>query len=135
MKSLLHKNRQLTRALLISSVAAVAVAAVNEAAAEGRPAEPDIVLDELSDEGTARRLGPVPAYAGGQVAQGGRLGLLGNTEAQKAPFSIVSYTDALVRDRQARTVSEALVVDPSVRATQTTGAPVSYTHLTLPPKA
>ena len=123
MKSLLHKNRQLTRALLISSVAAVAVAAVNEAAAEGRPAEPDIVLDELSDEGTARRLGPVPAYAGGQVAQGGRLGLLGNTEAQKAPFSIVSYTDALVRDRQARTVSEALVVDPSVRATQTTGAP------------
>lgn len=123
MKSLLHKNRQLTRALLISSVAAVAVAAVNEAAAEGRPAEPDIVLDELSVEGTARRLGPVPAYAGGQVAQGGRLGLLGNTEAQKAPFSIVSYTDALVRDRQARTVSEALVVDPSVRATQTTGAP------------
>jgi iron complex outermembrane recepter protein len=123
MKSLFHKNSQLTRALLISSVAAVAVAAVNEAAAEGRPAEPDIVLDELSVEGTARRLGPVPAYAGGQVAQGGRLGLLGNTEAQKAPFSIVSYTDALVRDRQARTVSEALVVDPSVRATQTTGAP------------
>lgn len=123
MKSLLYKNRQLTHALLISSVATVALAAVNEAAAEGRPDEPDIVLDELSVEGTARRLGPVPAYAGGQVAQGGRLGLLGNTEAQKAPFSIVSYTDALVRDRQARTVSEALVVDPSVRATQTTGAP------------
>lgn len=61
MKSLFHKNSQLTRALLIFSVAAVAVAAVNEAAAEGRPAEPDIVLDELSVEGTARRLGPVPA--------------------------------------------------------------------------
>jgi iron complex outermembrane receptor protein len=65
----------------------------------------------------------MPAYAGGQVAQGGRLGLLGDTETRKAPFSITSYTDTLIRDRQARTVNEALALDPSVRATQTTGAP------------
>ncbi len=65
----------------------------------------------------------MPAYAGGQVAQGGRLGLLGNTETAKSPFSVSSYTDTFVRDRQASTVSEALALDPSVRATQTTGAP------------
>lgn len=65
----------------------------------------------------------MPAYAGGQVAQGGRLGVLGNVETKKSPFSVSSYTDKLVRDRQAKTVSEALILDPSVRATQTTGAP------------
>lgn len=51
------------------------------------------------------------------------MGVLGNVDAKKSPFSVASYTDTLVRDRQARTVSEALILDPSVRATQTTGAP------------
>ncbi|WP_164107732.1 TonB-dependent receptor plug domain-containing protein, partial [Serratia marcescens] len=39
------------------------------------------------------------------------------------PFSVSSYTDRFIRDRQASTASEALALDPSVRATQTTGAP------------
>jgi iron complex outermembrane recepter protein len=80
-------------------------------------------LDELSVEGSGVPRGIVPAYAGEQVARGGRLGLLGNTDTQKSPFSITSYTDKFIRDRQAHTASEALVLDPSVRATQTTGAP------------
>ena len=91
-------------------------------AADGMTAE--VRLDMLSVDGAAADpRGIVPAYAGGQVAQGGRLGLLGNTDIRKSPFSVTSYTDTFVRDRQARTVSEALVLDPSVRATQTTGAP------------
>ncbi|GMA77644.1 hypothetical protein GCM10025880_40610 [Methylorubrum aminovorans] len=88
-----------------------------------------VVLDELSVEG--RPTGPavpgpsqVPApYAGGQVAQGDRLGLLGNVATAKTPFNVTSYTDTFIRNRQASTVSEALALDPSVRATQTTGAP------------
>ncbi|WP_461654403.1 TonB-dependent siderophore receptor [Methylorubrum aminovorans] len=88
-----------------------------------------VVLDELSVEG--RPTGPavpgpsqVPApYAGGQVAQGGRIGLLGNVATAKTPFNVTSYTDTFIRNRQASTVSEALALDPSVRATQTTGAP------------
>ena len=87
----------------------------------GPPSE--VTLETLTVEGTAGPKGVVPAYAGGQVAQGGRLGLLGNTETAKSPFSVSSYTDTFVRDRQASTVSEALALDPSVRATQTTGAP------------
>ncbi|MCJ2125315.1 TonB-dependent receptor [Methylobacterium sp. J-077] len=82
-----------------------------------------VQLDELSVESTATPRGIMPAYAGGQVAQGGRAGLLANTETRTAPFSVVSYTDTFVRDQQARTVSEALSRDPSVRATQTSGAP------------
>ncbi|GBU18834.1 MULTISPECIES: TonB-dependent siderophore receptor [Methylobacterium] len=82
-----------------------------------------VQLDTLSVEGTGTARGVVPAYAGGQVAQGGRLGLLGNAETKKSPFSVSSYTDRFIRDRQASTASEALALDPSVRATQTTGAP------------
>jgi iron complex outermembrane recepter protein len=93
------------------------------ARAEEAGAGREIALAELSVESAGAPHGPMPAYAGGQVAQGGRLGLLGDTEARKAPFSIASYTDTLIRDRQARTVNEALVLDPSVRATQSTGAP------------
>lgn len=40
-------------------------------------------------------------YAGGQVARGGRLGLLGNTDVMKAPFSISSYTSQMIQDQQA----------------------------------
>ncbi|MEL6061500.1 MULTISPECIES: TonB-dependent receptor [unclassified Methylobacterium] len=109
------------RATLPSFVLAVVLNSV--AAAEERSAGADVVLEELSVAGTSAPRGLVPAYAGGQVAQGGRLGVLGNVEARKAPFSIASYTDTLIRDRQARTVNEALVLDPSVRATQSTGAP------------
>lgn len=83
----------------------------------------EIRLEELSVVGAATPSGVVPAYAGGQVAQGGRLGLLGNTEARKSPFSVSSHTEKFIRDRQALTASEALALDPSVRATQTTGAP------------
>ncbi|MBE7245587.1 MAG: TonB-dependent siderophore receptor [Actinomycetospora chiangmaiensis] len=93
------------------------------ARAEDAGAGRDIQLAELSVESAGVRPGPMPAYAGGQVAQGARLGVLGDTETRKAPFSIASYTDTLIRDRQARTVNEALVLDPSVRATQSTGAP------------
>ncbi|KMO32087.1 energy transducer TonB [Methylobacterium variabile] len=94
-------------------------------AARAQDAAPgaEIQLDEISVAGAAAPPGLVPAYAGGQVAQGGRLGLLGNTETKKSPFSVSSYTEKFIRDRQALTASEALALDPSVRATQTTGAP------------
>lgn len=83
----------------------------------------EINLDEVRVEGQARDNRVPPAYAGGQVATGARLGALGNTDTKNSPFSIVSYTDQFARDRQASTVSEALVLEPSVRATQGTGAP------------
>ena len=90
-----------------------------------------VLLDELSVEAqrasaadsmsAASRLSA--PYAGGQVARGGRIGLLGNVDTAKTPFNVTSYTDRFIRDQQASTVSEALILDPSVRATQTTGAP------------
>ena len=57
------------------------------------------------------------AYAGGQVARGGRLGLLGNRDMMETPFSTTQYTAQLVEDQQAQTIGDVLVNDPSVRNT------------------
>ncbi|WP_339027227.1 TonB-dependent siderophore receptor [Bradyrhizobium symbiodeficiens] len=65
--------------------------------------------------------GVVPAFAGGQVAQGARLGMLGNTNTMKSPFSVASYTDKFIRDQQAATGADALILDPSVRSSHPTG--------------
>ncbi len=57
---------------------------------------------------------PVP-YAGGQVATGSRLGLLGNRSVLNTPFNVTSYTEKLITDQQARTVGDVVQNDPSVR--------------------
>lgn len=67
---------------------------------------------------TTRTIGaPAPAYAGGQVAQGGTLGLLGSTNVMNVPFSTVNFTSQLIEDQQARTAADTLVNDSSVRLT------------------
>lgn len=57
---------------------------------------------------------PAAEYAGGQVAAGGRLGILGEKQAIDVPFSVVSFTSELVEDQQADTVADVLVNDASV---------------------
>lgn len=56
-----------------------------------------------------------PAYAGGQVARGGRVGILGAKDAMDTPFSLTAYTNELIQDRQAKSVGEVLQNDPGVR--------------------
>ena len=54
-------------------------------------------------------------YAGGQVARGGRIGLLGNVDIMSTPFNTTNYTHALIQDQQARSVADVVQNDPSVR--------------------
>jgi len=56
-----------------------------------------------------------PVYAGGQVARGGRLGLLGNKSVFDAPFNITSYTAQVIENQQARSIADVLANDPSAR--------------------
>ncbi|CCB65964.1 TonB-dependent outer membrane receptor [Hyphomicrobium sp. MC1] len=56
-----------------------------------------------------------PAYAGGQVASGAQLGILGNRDVMDAPFSVTSYTEDYLRDQQASTLADVVDTDPSVR--------------------
>ncbi|AOA59913.1 ferric anguibactin receptor [Acinetobacter larvae] len=63
------------------------------------------------------------AYAGGQVASGGRVGLLGNKTIMETPFSVVSYTEQFIADRQAKDITEVIAAtDPTVFSNGVTGA-------------
>ncbi len=51
--------------------------------------------------GTTHTIGtPAPAYAGGQMAQGGTLGLLGNRSVMNVPFSTTNYTSQLIENQR-----------------------------------
>lgn len=57
-----------------------------------------------------------PAYAGGQVASGAQLGLLGNVSVMDTPFNVTSYTSELIENQNSRTLLDVLDNDPSIRA-------------------
>ena len=83
---------------------------------------PNLTLDTTNIN--ARYAGPtaLPAeFAGGQVARGARLGMLGNKDVMDTPFSVTSYTAKTLADLQTVTVADALQRDPSVRSTGQAG--------------
>lgn len=78
----------------------------------------EVTLSAVKVSGNAERPSDLPeAYAGGQVAKGARLGLLGNQDVMDTPFNITSYTAKLIEDQGAKTVADVLNNDPSVRFT------------------
>ncbi|MCJ2087108.1 TonB-dependent receptor plug domain-containing protein [Methylobacterium sp. E-005] len=92
--------------------------AASPARAEDAPGA-SVQLDTLSVEsrGPAGTGDLPPSFAGGQVARGGRIGLLGNRDYMQTPFSTASYTEKTIRDRQVISVGDLLTrTDPSVRA-------------------
>lgn len=60
----------------------------------------------------------VPAYLDGQVAHGGRLGVLGEQKAMDVPFNVIGYTSKLVQDQQAKTVADVVSNDAGVQVGQ-----------------
>ena len=63
-----------------------------------------------------------PSYAGGQVAYGSRVGLLGNKDFMETPFSTISYTEQYIADRQAQNITQVIAAtDPSVFSNGLTG--------------
>ncbi len=58
---------------------------------QGYPVPPQAMIDNIP-----------PPYAGGQVATGGQLGLLGNRAVMDTPFNQTSYTAKKVQDQQAQ---------------------------------
>ena len=78
----------------------------------------DTALPPIKVTAKAESSSPLPdAYAGGQVAKGARLGALGNLDVMDTPFNLTSYTSELIQSQQAKTVSDVLNNDPSVRFT------------------
>lgn len=64
-----------------------------------------------------------PAYAGGQVARGANLGVLGNKDFMDTPFSVTSYTAQTMEDQQASTLQDVLSNDSSIRYGTSSGHP------------
>ncbi|WP_448632468.1 MULTISPECIES: TonB-dependent receptor [Pseudomonas fluorescens group] len=81
-----------------------------------------LTLDEINITGAYNGATALPpALAGGQVARGARLGMMGNKDVMDTPFNVTSYTAKTLADLQTVTVADALQRDPSVRSTGQTG--------------
>ncbi|MFC5548860.1 TonB-dependent receptor [Massilia aerilata] len=98
--------------LLAASIAQAQEARTAQAVQAEQPGIATVVVSASAD---ASAQGLSSAYAGGQVARGGRLGLLGNADIMDAPFNATNYTQALIQDQQARSVADVVQNDPSVR--------------------
>jgi iron complex outermembrane receptor protein len=101
--------------LLRLSPIALATAAFAAHAQDAAPTEPvaTVVVTASAD---ASAQGLPSAYAGGQVARGGRLGLLGNVDIMDTPFNTTNYTLGIIQDQQARSVADVVQNDPAVRS-------------------
>jgi iron complex outermembrane receptor protein len=58
-----------------------------------------------------------PEYPGGQVARGGKLGMLGNSDFMDTPFNQTNFTAELMKNQQAKVIGDVLESDPSVYIT------------------
>jgi len=105
-----------------TSANAVTVAGAPAPGAAGVPGSNTLVLDPVRVQAvpTTPAQGEIgnqsPAYAGGQVARGGKVGLLGNRDYMDTPFSETTYTNQYIQNQQARTLTDVLAGDPTLRS-------------------
>lgn len=60
----------------------------------------------------------IPAWLDGQIANGGRLGMLGEQDAHSVPFNVIGYTSKMIQDQQASTIKDVVANDASVQNVQ-----------------
>ncbi len=89
------------------------VAAVGLCAEAATDATLETIVVTASADASAQ--GVQPAFAGGQVARGGRVGIFGSQDIMDTPFSITNYTQELIKNQQAASVGDVLQNDPAVR--------------------
>ena len=74
-------------------------------------------LPEVAVSAAANQLpgGISKPYAGGQVARGAKLGVLGERDMMDTPFAVTSYTAKTIQNQQAQSVADLVANDPSIR--------------------
>jgi iron complex outermembrane receptor protein len=122
---LLCSHPRLARGLLSPHV--LALAGVLSFSATGAWAQ--ATLEEIKVQAQHDGQALPAAAAGGQVAKGAGLGLLGQRDALDTPFNITSYTQKLIADQQSATLAAVLENDPSVRFSTNTGH--AYENFTI----
>lgn len=109
--------RKTLLALAIGAASQTAMAA--DAAAAKQPGEETLIVEanETSDFKSGGDL-VVPAFLDGQIAHGGRLGMLGEQKAMDVPFNVIGYTSKLIQDQQAKTIADVVSNDAGVQTVQ-----------------
>ena len=103
---------RITPLALIACTFATTVLAQNQDSNETSFSVPTLEIQSSADASERGLSNPFP---GGQVAEGGRVGLLGNQDLMETPYNFTSYTELLIEDQQAASVGEVLINDPAVR--------------------
>ena len=104
-----------TAVVLLAASQAHAQAAAGPAAAASATDTQEVVIHASADASAGGLKAP---YAGGQVARGGRVGLLGSQDVMDTPITITNYTSKLIQDQQAISLADVLQNDPAVRVTR-----------------
>lgn len=99
------------KSFLLTTVASSILLAMNTAYAEENVEQ----LDTIEVSADASQTGLSKEFAGGQVASGSRIGILGNKSNLESSFATTSYTNKFIQDKQARSVADVLKNDPNVR--------------------
>lgn len=102
----------------VALAAAVAASAPHALAQDNNPPAASAgTLNTITVEASAdaSAAGLAKPFAGGQVARGGRVGILGTQDIMSTPFSSTSYTNELIQNQQAQSVADVLLNDPTVR--------------------
>lgn len=97
----------------LGSGSLTAMAAETQAQATG---DDSLQLPDTMVQGSMDSAGNLPpAYAGGQVATGSRVGLMGTKDFTETPFSTISYTEEFMLNQQAQDIATVIgKTDPSV---------------------
>ena len=110
------------RGLRLKPLSIAVHAALSAGVLTGAPASSQTVQGAVTTLESTTVTGETPIsaptsveYAGGQVARGGQLGVLGNIDNMDAPFVVTSYTSKLIEDQQARTLGDVVKNDASVQ--------------------
>ncbi|MBC7662932.1 MAG: TonB-dependent receptor plug domain-containing protein, partial [Caulobacter sp.] len=112
------RRSTLSAAVLLLAAAqahAQAAAAAAPASAASATEVQEVVISASADASAGGLKAP---YAGGQVARGGRVGLLGSQDVMETPFNITNYTSKIIQDYQAASLADVLQNDPGVRVTR-----------------
>ncbi|MGO3910944.1 TonB-dependent siderophore receptor [Huaxiibacter chinensis] len=109
------KNTRMNKTLL-----AIAIGAVMHAAQAAEAPKEETIVVQTAPADAFKPGGDrlVPAFLDGQVANGGRMGMLGQQSAMDVPFNIISYTSKLVEDQQAHTIGDVVANDAGVQSVQ-----------------
>lgn len=99
----------------VTLAAALALHALSASAQTSPAADGTLSTVTVEASADASAEGLAKPFAGGQVARGGRVGLLGTQDNMDTPFNSTTYTRDLLQDQQARSIGDVLQNDAAVR--------------------